>query len=266
MVLKNCFLEITYNCNCNCKGCYVRLRNETMDFDNFKLIIDRLKNTKKVFLLGGEPTLHKDLENMIDYLKFKKKFVGIITNGTNYKEFLKKADEVQISIDYFSSEKEDKHRGLKGCFERQIKTLEKLPNAFIRTTIMNDNYEDCLMLVQFAKKLNTSWVGTPYKGKGRTPSISQLFRLDAELKNNADAYIDHPLFFSLYETELVKKRGYFCPAGLSRCKIDVKGSVGPCLFVKDIVGSVFDDLETLKIKLNSWAEKHRNYPICMAEL
>ena len=58
-----------------------------------------------ILIGGGEPTLHKDFEEIVRYIKSKKLQVGIVTNGSRLEkieaiaEELKEKDWIRISID-----------------------------------------------------------------------------------------------------------------------------------------------------------------------
>ena len=76
-------------CNQNCQYCFaneIMAENKKMiDFDSFKKIVDFLKksNIGNIGLIGGEPSLHPQLTNFIDYLKENNIHPRILTNGTN---------------------------------------------------------------------------------------------------------------------------------------------------------------------------------------
>jgi len=84
MKLKKIYIEITNRCNLNCSFCIHNKRPfKDMSFNEYQLIIDRIKNnTKEVYLhVLGEPLLHKDINNFIDYATSQGLQVNITTNG-----------------------------------------------------------------------------------------------------------------------------------------------------------------------------------------
>jgi len=99
--------KLTHRCNMRCPFCNV-WRDKTPDLpteDIFK-IIDRLaRSTVTVLSLeGGEPTLRKDILDIIKYAHSKSFYLFMTTNGTlldklPLKEFAKYLDFLHISID-----------------------------------------------------------------------------------------------------------------------------------------------------------------------
>ena len=82
-MLKRIYLEISDYCNLNCDFCTSPRRNKTMmSFDNYKLIINKIKGYAKELYLHvlGEPLIHP---NIIDMINYAKSFfsVQITTNG-----------------------------------------------------------------------------------------------------------------------------------------------------------------------------------------
>lgn len=78
---------INYNCNLNCDYCFsITLRNKypvSMDFSNFEKLCSWLveNDVYTVGILGGEPTLHKDLTKMLKLLNENGIAVVLFTNG-----------------------------------------------------------------------------------------------------------------------------------------------------------------------------------------
>lgn len=79
---------ITDLCNKKCKGCFYedyinKDKNPFMDFDFYKSQINKFsKYFEKVILMGGEPTLHPQLEDFVLYNKDNGLSTTIYTNGT----------------------------------------------------------------------------------------------------------------------------------------------------------------------------------------
>lgn len=84
MHLKKIYLEITNGCNLNCDFCIKNKRKITnISFDNYKYIIDKIKDyTDEIYLhVLGEPLMHKEINEFIDYAYNKGLLVNITTNG-----------------------------------------------------------------------------------------------------------------------------------------------------------------------------------------
>ena len=84
MHLKKIYLEITNGCNLNCDFCIKNKRKITnISFDNYKYIIDKIKDyTEEIYLhVLGEPLMHREINEFIDYVYNKGLLVNITTNG-----------------------------------------------------------------------------------------------------------------------------------------------------------------------------------------
>ncbi len=77
----NIEISLTGKCNASCKECFYRYNKDTMSIDTVSLFafIDQLENTKAItWTGGGEPTLHKDFAEIVDYVDIKQ---GLFTNA-----------------------------------------------------------------------------------------------------------------------------------------------------------------------------------------
>jgi len=87
---------INNKCNLNCSYCTVdNTINKNYDFQNMKLI--NFKDFDVINVLGGEPTLHPEFTDIIQYVyKFNKNIV-IFSNGFNIKK-LKNIDDLNLKF------------------------------------------------------------------------------------------------------------------------------------------------------------------------
>lgn len=71
------WLSITYRCNNKCSWCYAKnetQKNIDLSDKNEKLFLDFLSelNVRKIILIGGEPTLYKNIFKLINEANTKK--------------------------------------------------------------------------------------------------------------------------------------------------------------------------------------------------
>ncbi len=136
----NVFLHITTRCNLNCRHCYINTLqhgNETLSLDVaerwLKLFRRRVGNANLV-LLGGEPTLHPQLADIVKTAgKLAYKSVTIDTNGYLFHDILTKIkpadlDYFSFSLDGATAATNDKIRG-SGSFEACTKGIRKARTA-----------------------------------------------------------------------------------------------------------------------------------------
>jgi hypothetical protein len=77
-------LESNYNCNRQCTHCYNRFRGIVKPLAQIKAEIDQTmakRNLETISILGGEPTLHPHLPEIVRYIKSKNLVCQILTNG-----------------------------------------------------------------------------------------------------------------------------------------------------------------------------------------
>ena len=79
-------LHIINTCNLHCKGCVVLdyrqegiVTNTKYELDDVKVVMEKLERfdlrLSELKILGGEPTLHKQLNEIIDYIKDTKNLI-----------------------------------------------------------------------------------------------------------------------------------------------------------------------------------------------
>lgn len=114
------YLELTVKCNLACHFCDNSVRNLYKDLptEQFRAIVDQLKPGTRLCLHGlGEPTLHRDLLELIAYAKARDLYVYFNTNHTVTTErqmegFVEhELDELRISISAGSREKFAEYTG-----------------------------------------------------------------------------------------------------------------------------------------------------------
>ena len=84
MKFKKVYVEITNNCNLNCPFCLkTKRKKKNMSFDEFKHVINQIKPyTDYIYLhVLGEPLLHPNSNELIDYANSVGINVNITTNG-----------------------------------------------------------------------------------------------------------------------------------------------------------------------------------------
>ena len=77
-------IEPTMECNISCRICYNLSRGHTKTLDQVKREIDLAiskRNLDTISILGGEPTLHPDLADIIAYIKSRNLHCQLLTNG-----------------------------------------------------------------------------------------------------------------------------------------------------------------------------------------
>lgn len=162
-------LKLTRRCNSNCLHCpWTSGNKEDLSFSEWQKIIQNLykKGCRILVIEGGEPTLRKDLNQLIRYAKDKYGlFVIVVTNGINdFSDIL--ADQFIISIDGIG-EAHNKIRGVK-IFDRVVSNINKVKDRkkWILTTISRLNVGEIEKICDFFNnRVDFMWFSFyyPYK-------------------------------------------------------------------------------------------------------
>ena len=87
MNLNTCWITLNRVCNLRCFFCYAKnteyTSSSTMTFENVKAVIDFCKegNIGHIILIGGEPTVYRELFDVIKYAAENGITSSLVTNG-----------------------------------------------------------------------------------------------------------------------------------------------------------------------------------------
>ncbi|MFW9880927.1 MAG: radical SAM protein [Candidatus Thorarchaeota archaeon] len=165
-------IELTLRCNGKCPFCSIHSLPESilgydMTTEQIKFLIDQVADLGVLALsfTGGEPTLRKDLPELIYYTGVIHDFMnGIATNGYLLPKLFKEQkieglDYILLSLDYPTANLHDKMRGIK-VFDRVIESIQ-LANKndikpIISTVVMKDNIHLLDEICQLVENLGCS--------------------------------------------------------------------------------------------------------------
>lgn len=185
-------IELTDICNLSCKHCYRQAgyKGKYIDFKKLKEIILQMKEKglKLVEVTGGEPTLHPQFSQIIQFLCDNLSLVAILTNGTNITDEMMEVFEknkgkimVNISLDSSSAEFHDKFRGKKGAWETTVHSLKKISDIPILTrvamSIVPDNMFDIERTIKVAQENGAksfAWEVSNTNGRGSNISWNKV--------------------------------------------------------------------------------------------
>ncbi len=164
--LQRCELILTSRCNFNCPYCRGMKTKDKGDIpkeDAFHIIdLWSSHNLKNIRFSGGEPTLWKDLIELVEYTKSKNvNRIAISTNGSaNFDYYLKLLDaginDFSISLDSCCSSMGNKMAGLNNIWDKIISNIEKLSKISYITVgvvLTEDNYSELNSIISFASGL-----------------------------------------------------------------------------------------------------------------
>lgn len=153
---------ITRKCNYRCAGCNVWCEQDAKELstEEIKQGLDILRKlgVLEIVISGGNPLLRNDIDEIIEYAS-RYFITTVYDNGsmaTEKIDALRKADFVAISIDSLDPEKNDSIKGVKGAWEKAVKTVEKLHsegiNVSVSPTISQINLHEIIGLTRYFLK------------------------------------------------------------------------------------------------------------------
>ncbi len=165
-------IELTLRCNGKCPFCSIHSLPEyvlgtDMTTKQIKFLIDQIAELGALSLsfTGGEPTLRKDLPELIYYTGIVHDFMnGIATNGYLLPKLFKEhkiegLDYILLSLDYPTAELHDKMRGIK-VFDKVIESIKLAKKSDIKpiisTVVMKDNINLLDDICQLTERLGCS--------------------------------------------------------------------------------------------------------------
>lgn len=105
-------IDILRGCNISCENCYNSSICQIKSFEQVKEEIDLMISFRQVHsitLIGGEPLLHPNLLEIVEYISRKNIYVEIFTNGVLLtEEILGKLKKLKVSVIFIHVEKTQK--------------------------------------------------------------------------------------------------------------------------------------------------------------
>jgi radical SAM protein with 4Fe4S-binding SPASM domain len=155
-------IALTYRCQNRCAFCYASAPDRgrqvpTMSTAKVKAVMDKIVDQAHVPSLsftGGEPTLRRDLPELVAHGRSRGLWMNLITNGIRCAKpelvaALKQAglDSAQVSLEAGDAATHDLVVGRGGAFERTVRGIRNLREAGIRVhtnTTINRHNRDAL--------------------------------------------------------------------------------------------------------------------------
>jgi MoaA/NifB/PqqE/SkfB family radical SAM enzyme len=278
----NLTISVSYRCNSRCKTCNVWQRpNDDFTIEEYEKTFESIGRAPYWFTFsGGEPTLRKDLPEMVGaaYRHCRPGIINIPTNGIQDKiipgrieQVLKAAPGSEVIINLSLDgvgEKHDIVRGVKGNFERSMRTyagLKALKSRYknftlgVHTVISNFNIDEFdnihkfvreeLKPDQFISEIAEERVELDTVGMGITPPLEKyqpvIERLQEDIRaENAQgvARITQSFrdrYYDIVKRTLVEKRQIIpCMAGIASAQIAPNGDVWACCIRAESVGNL----------------------------
>lgn len=248
------YFELTRKCNLNCIYCYNKSNfafSKELSKEKIFSVLDELEKvgTFEIRFTGGEPTIHKDFFEILNYAKSLGFFISLGTNGIWDKEKLEniKNSGIRIIIISLDGPKDynDSVRGI-GTFDKVVSTLKQLREnkdlvLKINCVLTKQNKSYLAKIVKIADSLGVNTINfVPLKLIGRANSelgvltkkdmfeiVSKIKELRKQYKVRIQTYfdiLDDNLGFS---GSLLNQKS--CGAGIEASAISPFGEVYGCV-------------------------------------
>ncbi len=278
----NYTISVSYRCNSRCKTCNVWQRpNDDFTIEEYDKTFESIGRDAYWFTFsGGEPTLRKDLPEMVAaaYRHCRPGIINIPTNGIQDKVIPGRIERVlqaaptsdviiNLSLDGIG-EKHDIVRGVKGNFERAMRTyagLKALKGQYknftlgVHTVVSNFNVDEFEHIYDFVRdelkpdsfisEIAEERVELDTVGMGITPPIQKyqpvIERLQEGIRKAefdgvsriTQAFRDR--YYDIVKRTLVEQRQIIpCMAGVASAQIAPNGDVWTCCIRAESVGNL----------------------------
>jgi len=228
--LNQIYFYLTEGCNLRCRHCWIAPKYQSegssypaLDLDLFKSIIEQAKplGLAGVKLTGGEPLLHPQIKEILEYIRTQDLRLTVETNGVlcapelAEKMAVCKDPFVSVSLDGADAETHEWVRGVQGSFRAALKGIRILVDAGFKPqiimTIMRHNKGQMESVVRLAERLGAGSVkfnivqpsarGEKLHNSGDALSIEELVELGRWVETTLATstplrlYYSHPMAF-----------------------------------------------------------------------
>lgn len=228
--LNSIYFYLTDGCNLNCRHCWLAPlftgNNEPCNFLDFALLRDIVRQAKElelslVKLTGGEPLLHPQFEEIVDFLQAEELGITVETNGVLLtKELAKKLVKskgfhLSVSLDGVDAKTHEAMRRVQGSFAAALRGVENMVTVGYKPQIIMSLTPDNVMqmepMVRLAEEIGASSVkfnliqssgrGEKLHADNTTLSVARMVELgkwvEEDLLPNAKVgvFYSHPAAF-----------------------------------------------------------------------
>ncbi|MBI9077554.1 MAG: radical SAM protein [Desulfatibacillum sp.] len=252
-------ISLTYQCQCSCSHCGSRANQRQgrpeLSKDQIVDLIEQCSRagTSNLYLFGGEPLLHPDLDDFIKTAKGLGMRVSLDTNGLLLEKDRVKSlaalgvDHVRVSIDNARPRIHDAFRGVDGLHARAVQGIKWCLENGIRcdasavATKKNLQNGDLQAILDLADGLGarvrmlTSIMCGGWEGKMRVVLSYEEIAQMRKLLKPGRVY---------WESDWINRPGEpFSCAALDRLMFHVTafGDVQPCCYMEEVFGNVTNE-------------------------
>jgi len=267
----------TFDCQAHCEMCSVAgfrtSRGDVLSLEEYESIAEQGARMGAVAatLLGGEPLLAKNIDDIIRTFKRRHFFVSIVSNGIafteDYAHRLQAAglDSIHFGLESLDEEANDSRRSFPGQCRRvldAIRICQRLDlTVGLCTVFYPGEIERCREVAEFGERngirVNLASLATVGAAEGMEPSReAQFLEVLALLKQYPHLTVDWASSYYL---------GPRCPSGKEKIAITAYGDVMGCSLNHISFGNVRrEPLKTIWRRAGEFSQFRKNSPRCLA--
>ncbi|XOB41371.1 MAG: radical SAM/SPASM domain-containing protein [Candidatus Nealsonbacteria bacterium] len=249
-------LEITTYCNLNCRHCYVNKENvQNLSLGQIQKLFREFKNIGVVGiqLLGGEPSLHPRIKDIITSAYKQGLKIEMVSNGNN--SLRENCDKVSNKIDYLlisvdgNENTHDYIRNKKGAFHSALESIKFFSEKGVKTkAIMTLNRINSNQYREVATKVEESGaeglvlkfmmpIGMGEKNLDMVLRSKERKKIYKKILQEKGSFEISDQMYNALEQK-VNANFFGCPAGRFSIRISAKGDVYWCIYHKKILGNI----------------------------
>ncbi len=253
-------LTLTNRCMCSCAHCGVALLRDAvkdeLSLQEIEAVFADLARcgVNSIDLFGGEPTLRKDLPDIVQLGKARGFVMSLETNGYlldhRYLQALQTAglDLIYLSLDDPRPEAHDQRRGLQGIFARAVRALRTASELGLEVHVSTVPMDRCffvdgrmnrLLELAFAAGASRLRLLLP-RHVGRSALGSPTVRIGGEGARDIFSFVDEAYRDRVYVHSPDTPFGAInrCSAKAIFCHIMSNGWVAPCPYFPLVMGDI----------------------------
>ena len=260
-------------------------KDQMIKFTDFKKLVDQLAEESIFYILisGGEPFLHPQIKEIIEYSCRKVNEVSLVTNGTlisdDHIDFLRKMDttnlSLQVSIDSIIEKENSLLRSVNASVVlNKIKALSKVGVSLSIGLVMtkhnyNSIYKTVKVLHKYVKHFNIMVLQNTVKDNRLTDAIgvnekdvNKVYELIDTLSTQNNFSVTLPR--DIVGTNECTAEGAPCSAAFTYLAIDPDLRVRPCDRVTDVfIGDLRENsFREIWESTNATLINNRDQPLC----
>lgn len=277
-VLRTIELALLTECNSKCVMCYAsRMKRENGHYLTVAEYARVWKEASQlgafsVILSGGEPTLRKDLFDILSVMEPQNTIFALVTNSLNldrsYLADLKRAgvETIHLSLDSTNPLTNDHIRGAVGHFDKVITVIEEAKRqgfaVYLSTVIAHNGLDKMAEMVRFARENKIGIVfslacvsGNWADEQGVLLTAQEWQTVQEYMRENRHIRSDWTINFSLRQE---------CPGGREKISISCYGDVMGCGMNYVSFGNVREEpLETIWRRMHNFPDFKRRSQNCL---